>query len=233
MNGAAWSSLLEVLARVEGLSQVDAGLLSFGPKGGGGIFVENRAICWAAAAGLEQRLRELLHDQPRDYQSALRRHSAESLVELAQHARPARWSSRPSGFAPRFTFRPFELLLDVIDLELPGVRASALDALAPVLGPGRRASSFYVDAESGVVVPVVSSEAEPSVDFAARLGRWAARLPAATRELGASPSFTLATTATGDTVSVWWRGSLLHVVVCADRASTASVTGYHLSMPPP
>lgn len=232
MNGLAWSSLLEALTRVERVNGVDSGLLSFGSTLDGGIFVENSRICWAAAAGLQRRLRELLRGKPNDYEAAIRRHSAESLVELASRSRPTHWSARPSGFAPRFTFGAFDLLLDVIELELPGVRDSALEALAPVMGPGRYAASFHIDEATGVAVPVASSEVRPTVDSAARLGRWAARLPVATRDLPASPRFALATTAAGDTVSVWWRASLLHVVVCSDRASAASVAGYHLSSPP-
>ena len=61
-----------------------------------------------------------------------------------------------------------------------------------------------------------------------RAGRWALALPRALRELGATPSFTLAATAAGDTVAVWWRGQLLYAVACADRLSVAAIIGHHL-----
>jgi hypothetical protein len=53
-------------------------------------------------------------------------------------------------------------------------------------------------------------------------------LPLATRELGATPSFTLAATAAGDTVAVWWRGELLFAVACDDRSGVAAVVTHHL-----
>jgi hypothetical protein len=62
----------------------------------------------------------------------------------------------------------------------------------------------------------------------AALGRWALALPRALREIGATPSFTLAATAAGDTVAVWWRGQLLYAVACADRVGVAAIIGHHL-----
>ena len=119
MNRVHWNTLVEVLSRVERLSSTDSGLLSFGPTPLGGIFVERGRVCWVAARGLQQRLRDLLEDytkdvdalarvaercraeglllgqtlvaegllQPSELEVALRRHSAECLIELCRTAR--------------------------------------------------------------------------------------------------------------------------------------------------
>src|SRR5262249_15513945 len=55
--------LIDALAWVERLNPLDSGLLSFSEAHGGGIFAENRRICWVAAQGLQHRLRDLLRDR--------------------------------------------------------------------------------------------------------------------------------------------------------------------------
>jgi hypothetical protein len=75
----------------------------------------------------------------------------------------------------------------------------------------------------------VAAFGELTVHELATLGRWAMALPLATRELAATPSFTLAATAAGDTIAVWWRGELLFAVACGDRRGIAEVVAHHLS----
>lgn len=262
MSQVDWQALLEALVCVEELAAGQAGMLLFGAREGC-IFVEDRRICWAAAQGLESRLRDLLRPrlglddaeldhiydesrragqpfgqhgvargliEPRELEHALRRHSAESLVKLCDSPKPLRWTPRVGhGYAPRFTFPSLVTLFDVTELVLPGLRAAALDELAPVLGAGRRATSFYYDAALDLAVPLAAERYPTSLAATCELGRWAACLPRATRELAAAPSFTLATNSDGSTSCVWWHDSLLHVCVCDDLASLAIVTAHHLA----
>jgi hypothetical protein len=60
MRTLDWPALLEALSSVERLGPSASGLLTFGEVPAGGIFVEEGRICWAAAHGLERRLRDLL-----------------------------------------------------------------------------------------------------------------------------------------------------------------------------
>jgi hypothetical protein len=61
-----WTVLLDALRSVERLGSSASGLLSFGDVPAGGIFVEKGRICWAAAHGLERRLRDLLRQDLND-----------------------------------------------------------------------------------------------------------------------------------------------------------------------
>lgn len=166
---------------------------------------------------------------PGELESALRRHSAESLIALCSNDdRRTSWISRGNnGYSPRFTFRPLDVLLDVAGVDAPDMQRAARTELARFDAPGRRGGAFCLAPGHDVAVPVAAF-GEMSVHELAALGRWALALPRALRELGATPSFTLAATAAGDTVAVWWRGQLLYAVACADRLSVAAIIGHHL-----
>ena len=229
-----WPSLLEALLWVESLPASGCGLLSFGEAPSGGIFVEHNRICWAGAIGLEPRLRELLRERTTetdDFERALRRHSAESLARLCALPTATSWSARKGGYAPRCTFRPVDLLFDVVDLALPGARELASRALSPVLGRGRKGASFHMDSRDGSVVPLAAFGDDAAVESLRSLGSWAALFPAATRELGCLPSFSIARSAEGDVAFCWWHGALLHVVLCADAESAARLAAHHLGPP--
>jgi hypothetical protein len=243
MTALAWPSLLGALTSIERLGTTGSGLLSFRAGTGGGIFVENGRVCWAYADGLQGRLRELLRsraagnerprevaDGPIEFERALRLHSAESLLKLCVGNARTLWAPRLSGgYEPRFTLRPFDVLIDVVDLALPGLRARAIAEIAPLAGPGRRALSFHVDAKSSAVIPVAALSEDASVECLESFGRWAAALSAVSRELVASPSFALAANDAGQTVALWWQDELLHAVVCYDRATLAAVAAHRLA----
>jgi hypothetical protein len=261
-SDVAWDALLDALVRIEKLSATDSGLLSFGAAAGnGGIFVDAGRICWAAAPGLQRRLRDLLQHRAHlrdvdldavyercraegrqlgqtlvaeglieapDLEAVLRRHSAESLVALCRAEAPTVWSSRSgAGYAPQFTFRPIDVLLDVVALIWPDAQATSQAELAAFAAPGRHGAAFLLAGEAAAVP--LTRVGDGSVQALRTLGRWAMSLPVATGELGASPRFSLAATAGGETIAVWWRGPLLYAVVCEDRRAIATVTAHHLA----
>jgi hypothetical protein len=188
--------------------------------------------CRAEGRVLGQTLVEEGWIEPRELEIVLRRHSAESLVELCRGgADPmTTWSSRGGiGYTPQFTFRPTDVLLDVAAVVAPQAQHAARLELAMLDGPGRRGAAFFVDAVLDTAIPVAEVGEGMTVQVLRTLGRWARSVAVATRELGASPSFTLVATATGDTISIWWRDALLYAVLCDDRSSVAAVTAHHLA----
>lgn len=192
--------------------------------------------CRASGTLLGQTLVDEGWITPDELEVALRRHSAESLIELCQNgvARNAdgestTWTSRGAkGYEPRFTFRPVDMLLDVASLAVPEVHATARAELDRFRGQGRTGAGFYVDADH--VVPVAAF-GELTVHDLWSLGRWAHALPLATRELGTTPSLTVASTTAGDTVAVWWRTNMLYVVGGDDRRALSEILTY-LGDPP-
>jgi hypothetical protein len=259
---AGWTRVIDVLVRVEDVPADDSGLLSFGgDQAGGGILVERGRICWAAAPGLQRRLKDLLItsaartdiDFDRIYErcrtngsllgqtlvdegwissheleQALRRHTAESLIELSRGGDTMVWTSRGSrGYSPRFTFRPVDLLLEVVTIAMPQLQHAARLELAKVERADRRGAAFCSDIDYEVAVPIATFGDMPMHELLS-LGRWAMLVPLVTRELGTTPSFTLSATATGDTIAVWWRGPVLYAVACDDRSSVAALTASHL-----
>ncbi|HEY0255397.1 MAG TPA: hypothetical protein VGC41_27900 [Kofleriaceae bacterium] len=262
-----WGRLVDALVRVEEVTNT-AGLFAFG-NDAGGIFVESGRICWVAASGKQERLRELLrgcalaHDPDRaavldldalyhrcvaagthlgqtlveegwitapSLELALRRHSAESLAAMCHPAAaPPVWTPRRErGYSPRFTFRPLDVLVDVVALYIPHLQELARAELAPLVTPDRRGAAFCFDETYELAVPVAVF-GDLSVHDLELLGNWAARVPLATRELGATPTFTLAATTAGDTNAVWWQDELLYAVACNSRYSVATLASYHLA----
>lgn len=171
---------------------------------------------------------------PSELQSALRRHSAECLLDLCRSSRASSrsttsWSSHGGrGYAPRFTFRAVDLLLDSVAIIYPELQAEARLELSRVEAPGRRAVAFLRDEAAGSLLPLAETGGY-GVEHLLGLSRGLASLPQACLELGATPSFTLSTTESGDTLLLWWRGPLLFAVSCPDRASLAELTGRHLA----
>jgi hypothetical protein len=166
---------------------------------------------------------------PGDLEAALRRHSAESLVELCRDDLPTIWVPHSGrGYSPRLTFQPIEVLFDVVRLFHPGAQADAMAELGAVAGGSRHGGAFLVDDAREITVPVAELGGI-SVRELRALGRWSTSIATATRELGVAPTFTLAATGDGLTISVWWRGPLLFAVVCEDRATLAAVAARHLA----
>ncbi|HEY1550678.1 MAG TPA: hypothetical protein VGG28_22770 [Kofleriaceae bacterium] len=161
---------------------------------------------------------------PVELETALRRHSAESMIELCTHEAPEpTWNAREGGgYAPRFTFRPVDVLLDVVALHIPELQAEAQATLGVLSSPDRLCAAFCFDDSYEIAVPVAAFGAL-DVHALWNLGLWAMSIPLATRELGTQPMFTLSSTATGETTAVWWRGELLYAVRCPDRYNATRV----------
>lgn len=164
-----------------------------------------------------------------ELEGALRRHSAECLLELCKKPLPTRWAAHVGGgFAARFTFRPVDLLFDAVGLQFPEQRASARATLQKLAAPGRRAAAFLFDSARDALLPIAELGGQGVAALTA-LAEWAAAFPRASLELGAEPCFTLAATNEGQAVLVWWRAGLLFTVLCEDRAALAAATALHLA----
>ena len=164
-----------------------------------------------------------------ELERALRHHSAECLLELCRSPLPTRWASHAGpGYAPRFTFRPVDLLLDTVGACFPERRLEATSELSALAGPGRKAAAFVFDPTSDGLLPV-AEVGGLGIEALRLLGRFATSLPHASLELAAAPTFTLASTETGESILVWWREGLLFAVRCEDRACLAAVTSRHLA----
>jgi hypothetical protein len=259
-----WHVVIDALAQVEALDESESGLLSFtGHPAMGGIFVERGRICWAAATGLQRRLRDLLQEWPKmkgvdldrvrercrvegrplgevlleegwvepgEFETILRRHSAECLIELGRNESPTTWSPRAGqGYERRFTFRPLDVLFDVVDLVQPDARRIARAELASLELPGCTGAGFLVQGGRGPALPVAELGQGMTVSSLQLLGGWAMTPLRAAKELAATPAFTLISTAAGETFSVWWRGEMLYAIFCETRASLAAVTAHHLA----
>jgi hypothetical protein len=158
---------------------------------------------------------------PRDLEVSLRRHSAESLLALCHdvHEEPV-WRSRGErGYAPRFTFRPLDVFLDVIALTSPELHGTARAELLPFDAPDRLGAAFRLTDE---LVPVAAF-GDLSVFELWNLGAWAANLPIASRELGSSAQLAIGGTSERDAFAVWWRADLLYIVISQDRRAISDV----------
>lgn len=219
----------------------------------GGIFVERGRVCWAVARGMGRRLHEILQSYapddvdfeaiyrrcrdtgrmlgetlveagyitPRQLETGLRRHSAEALLALVDldPEEPA-WRPRgEQGYAPQFTFRPLDVLLEAVSLSSPQIQARAQDVLDRFAAPGRSGAAFH----AGDDVLPVAAFGDISLQSTWALGRWAAQLAGATRELGSTASLAIATTEPGDTIAVWWADELIYAVICDDRRALGEV----------
>jgi hypothetical protein len=158
--------------------------------------------------------------QPWEFEGALRRHSAECLVDLCRNPSDTTWYSHVGrGYAPRFTFCARDLLFDSVALLYPNLRLEAQEELSRFDEPGRRSVAFLMDDSLRSFLPLAETGGT-DVDAMLALGVLAG-LPRAGRELAVSPTFALSTNSAGATVLTWWRQHLLFVVWCPDRPSLA------------
>lgn len=167
--------------------------------------------------------------RPAELEKALRQHSAECLLELCREPLPTRWSSHAGrGYAPRFTFRAEDLLLDAVGAFFPQQQLAARAELARLAARGHRAAAFAFDPARECLLPV-AAVGSPGVEALRSLGQWATSMPMVSRELATEPTFSLASSAEGEAALVWWREGLLFAVSCDDRVSLASATALHLA----
>jgi hypothetical protein len=177
--------------------------------------------CRANGTLLGETLVEEGHITARELEVSLRQHSAESLLALCHEEldEPV-WRSRGErGYEPRFTFRPVDVLLDVMALRWPDIHGAARSELLRFDAPGRIGAAFH---GSEVAMPIAGFGQMTVVELW-NLGQWAKQLTQASRELGAATSLALATSALGWTVVSWWRRDVLYAVACADRRSLAEI----------
>jgi hypothetical protein len=161
---------------------------------------------------------------PAELERALRRHSAECLLEPSREPLPTRWATHAGrGYAPRFTFRALDLLFDAVGLVFPEQQARARQELATLQAPGRRGAAFVYDPTQHCLLPAADTGGH-GVGSLRTLAAVARVMPRASLELAATPSFTLAATDDGRSVAVWWKDGLLFAVPCEDRPSLAAVT---------
>jgi hypothetical protein len=166
---------------------------------------------------------------PDQLERALRQHSAECLLELCRNPLPTHWSSHAGrGYAPRFTFRPEDLLLDAVGALFPEQQLAAQAELARLAARGHRAAAFVFDPTHECLLPVAAVGA-PGVEALRSLGHWATSMPRVSRELAAEPTFSLASTEEGEAALVWWRDGLLFAVSCDDRMGLAAAAALHLA----
>ncbi len=160
---------------------------------------------------------------------ALRRHSAECLIELCHTSLPMRWTSNSGrGYAPRFTFRPADLWLDAVGYSFPKQRATALCELAALTGTDRHLVAFVLDVARDCVLPVATL-GTPSVTELRLLAHFAATMPRVSLELAVSPAFTLASSEDGQSALVWWKEGVLFAELCQDREHLAVAMAQHLA----
>jgi hypothetical protein len=157
----------------------------------------------------------------RELEVSLRRHSAESLLALCHEEldEPV-WRSRGArGYEPRFTFRPVDVLLDVMALWAPDAQTVARSELARFDSAERIGAAFLGEEHA---IPVAGFGAM-TVGEMWSLGQWSRQLTQATRQLGTAASVALATSTRGWTVVTWWQREILYAVACTDRRSLAEV----------
>jgi hypothetical protein len=166
---------------------------------------------------------------PDELEKALRQHSAECLLELCRDPLPTHWSSHAGrGYAPRFTFRAEDLLLDAVSSLFPRQQLAAQAELARLAARGHRAAAFVFDPARECLLPI-AAVGSPGVEALRSMGQWATSMPMVSRELAAEPSFSLASTEEGEATLVWWREGLLFAVSCDDRMGLAAATALHLA----
>ncbi len=242
--------LLVALAAVEELPAAATGVLVAGDqeRPAGVILVERNRVCWAAAAGLGRRLRELMggpDESDEGRRAALERHTIESLLAIDDAIGapwPLTWIERPGRVAPRHAFTAAHLLaaagaamLDELDAEL--VR----DHLAGLAGTGCALLAFDARAEGGPAFFGLQTMCWVPVRDLVELASWAdAALDASP---GFSPVVTHACSRTSDGGTVAWvyenvryaaicpsTQALRRLVAMLDNRSLAMVLATRLSV---
>lgn len=254
MTEWSWAMLLEILTQVEDELPSNAGVISYA---GGGVFVEDGRVCWAAAKGMANRLTDLLAQKARpgvdlaavyrqcrdahrplgealvesgavsvdDLAMSLRRHTAESLIEIVNVASTGTWTARDGGYAPQFTFTPLETYFDVVEIVLGGLHRMGATELSVLARPERRGAAF---APLGDVIVPIACSGEVVLRDLWILGAWASSLRDAAHELAVDPGFALGTTDAGQTTVVWWRDDLTFALIGEDRAAVTEMISFHL-----
>ena len=185
----------------------------------GSVFVERNQVCWAAYLGLGKRLRGLLREQlasipdasekPAALRRALHQHTVESLIAFPDaRGEHVEWiAHRNSGYQPRFTFTPAELLVGVnarlyaSEAEHAELGLSAIEVDTPV--------ASYVPADDGGLVAVGASGGVTTIAELDELGAWADAAFSVTPGFSRDVMSRVVSAAPGD-LNLAWRSSRLH-----------------------
>lgn len=217
----AESTVHSVLAAVERLDPDACGAFVVDLDGVtvGSVFVERNQVCWAAYLGLGKRLRELLREQlaelpdvrekPAAMRRAMHQHTVESLTAFpdARGERVEWIPHRYSGYQPRFTFSPAELLVGVnarlyaAEAERSELGLVAIEAEVPV--------ASYVPADEGGLVAVKATGEWTTIADLDELGSWADAAFSVTSGFSREVMTRVVSAAPGD-LNLAWRSSRLH-----------------------
>jgi hypothetical protein len=166
--------------------------------------------------------------RPDELERALRRHSAECLLDLCSQPLVTSWASHAGrGYAPRFTFRAVDLVFDSVTLRYPTERYRAEQELDAQLALGCRGVAFVADPSLDSLLPLAASDSR-SFNALVALGRALDTVVRANRELGHAPRFAFVTSESGETLFLRWQDRLLLAVSGDDRAALASSVSLHL-----
>lgn len=166
--------------------------------------------------------------QRHDLSRALRRHSAECLVELCRTSLPMRWTPHPGGYAAPFAFRPADLWLEAVGYCYPEQLERAEWELSGRAGSESRLVAFVLDADEDCLLPLAALHS-PSVAELRTLAHFASTMPRVSLELAAAPMFTLACTEDGHAAVVWWKAGVLFTELCQSREGLAVAAARHLA----
>lgn len=186
------------------------------------------AQCVAEGKTLGRALLEGGMIEPEELESALRQHSAESVVQLCRSDDAPTWIPRLGpGYAPRLTFRPIELLCDVVAIFRPRDNVIAQQHLAQVAGNDGRAIAFATDLASPLLLPL-ATRGDVTVKDAVAIGRRSDALRRAAREFGDEMPLSFATNGNGVALAVTQQEGVVYAVWCENQAAMAAVTARHL-----
>jgi hypothetical protein len=154
---------------------------------------------------------------------ALKRHSTESLVKLAQGSPEVTWIPRERGFAPRHSLSTATLLAEV------GATAR-WGGIAPSLGwlveCGARGAAYAraLGQKDGLLTPVAEvGMGELGARGLLELGSWTATSIEAVRRIEPEVPCAVFDDGRGHRCCGWHRGVLLHVAVCDDDIALSRI----------
>lgn len=249
-------SAFALLAGVDRLAPDARGAFVLEADGGrcvGSLLVEGNRVCWAAAARLRHRLRDLLLSSPAqrlvrsidahevdpaeslhreesllasaEVAAVVRQHTIESLIALDGARAASSWvPHRRDGYRARFTFGAAQLLAAVGGELYAAQTAGAEQALSQIVPSGSVGASFALD-EDGQPVPVgVVAGDRLGLDGLVELGDWANAALGATAGFSSAIMARVAAGVTGPAALGWRTGRrLIHAAVIDDPLALAGV----------
>jgi hypothetical protein len=155
---------------------------------------------------------------------ALRRHTAEALLALAESgARAVGWiARRHRRYDATFTFSPAELLVAAGEIASPEAAAEAAAVLAEVL-EGEAPGVAFTRAFSGPSPICLAGTVDLGLADLLAMGRWARGAIDQARALSTGMPVVLGMHGSGSAVIGWERGAAVYAALCAEPSSVAWV----------